>query len=161
TRNNDRGSLWGWGRKGRPVALVELFQDLNDRRKWCFAICNTSGKKVRATRGGAPWWRENESVAVLKDVPDAPEPATEAPRRQRQLKLIAQKSPGHQFWDPNNSRYELRRLDRPLYTYRDEAGGVLEGALFTFANGTNPEINLFVEARSDPRDSKNTKWQFT
>jgi hypothetical protein len=22
TRNNDRGSVWGWGEKGRPVALV-------------------------------------------------------------------------------------------------------------------------------------------
>ncbi|HEY3789461.1 MAG TPA: hypothetical protein VGL71_11430, partial [Urbifossiella sp.] len=27
TRENDRGSLWGWGEKGRPVALLELYQN--------------------------------------------------------------------------------------------------------------------------------------
>src|SRR2546421_500871 len=79
----------------------------------------------------APWWGENSSAAELQDIPSAPVPAAEAPQRQRQMKLLAQKFTGHQFWDPMNTRYELRRLERPLYTYRDEAGGVLEGGLFT------------------------------
>lgn len=161
TRDNDRGSVWGWGRKGRPLALLELWQNVNDRTKWAFAVCNTSGGKLRATRAGAPWWRENDSAAELKDIPGALAPSAEAPQRQRQLKLLAQKFTGHQFWDPNNSRYELRRLERPLYTYRDEAGGVLEGGLFTLANGTNPEIMLFVEARVDPKESRTAVWQYT
>jgi hypothetical protein len=76
------------------------------------------------------------------------------------MKLLAQKFTGHQFWDPNNSRYELRRLERPLHSYRDEAGGILEGGLFTLANGTNPEILFFVEARVDPHDKTKTTWQF-
>jgi hypothetical protein len=84
----------------------------------------------------------------------------EAPLRQRQLKQLAQKFTGHQFWDPNNTRYELRRLERPLYAYQDEAGGVLEGALFTLANGTNPEIPFFVEARVDPKDNSKSTWQY-
>jgi hypothetical protein len=75
------------------------------------------------------------------------------------MKLLAQKFTGHQFWDPNNSRYELRRLERPLSTYRDEEGGILDGGLYTLANGTNPEILIFVEARVDPQ-SKKTMWQF-
>src|SRR5262249_1173545 len=80
--------------------------------------------------------------------------------RQRQLKLLAQNFTGHEFWEPNNSRYDLRRLERPLHTYRDEAGGLLEGSLYTLANGTNPEIALFVEARAQP-DGKAPIWQFT
>jgi hypothetical protein len=161
TRENDRGSVWGWGETGRPVALLELFQNANDRARWVYTVCNTSGGKVRARRGGGPWWGENDSASELKDVPGAPAPAAEAPQRQRQLKLLAQKFTGHEFWDPNNSRYELRRLERPLHTYRDEAGGVLEGGLFTLANGTNPEIMLFVEARADPKDKSKAVWQFT
>jgi hypothetical protein len=161
TRNNDRGSVWGWGRKGRPVALVELFQDTNVRTRWVFALCNTSGGKIRASRAGAPWWRENDSASELKDVPSAGAPAAEAPLRQRQLKLLAQKFTGHQFWDPDNSRYELRLLKRPLCTYRDEPGGVLEGGLFTLANGTNPEILLFIEARVDSKNSSKHVWQYT
>jgi hypothetical protein len=160
TRENDRGSVWGWAENGRPLALFELFQNANDRTKWVYTICNTSGKKLRAKRGGAPWWRENDSASELKDIPGAPAPAAEGTQRQRQLKLLAQKFTGHEFWDPDNSRYELRRLERPLYTYRDEAGGVLEGGLFTLANGTNPEIMLFVEARMDPKDKSKTVWQY-
>lgn len=160
TRANDRGSVWGWGEKGRPVALLELFQGVDDRTKWAFAVCNTSGGKLRASRGGDPWWRENESAAELKDIPGAPAPGADAPQRQRQLKQLAQKFVGHEFWDPNDSRFELRRLERPLHTYRDEEAGVLDGALYTLANGTNPEIVLFVEARANPKEGAKPVWQF-
>ena len=161
TRDNDRGSVWGWGRKGRPVALLELFRGANFRTSWTFAICNTSGGKVRARRADALWWRENDSESELKDIPGAPAPAAEAAVRQRQLKLLAEKFTAHEFWDPNNTRYELRLLKRPLCTYRDEAAGVLDGGLFTLANGTNPEIMLFIEARVDPKNGSKPVWQYT
>jgi hypothetical protein len=73
---------------------------------------------------------------------------------------LAQKLTGHQFWDPNNSRYELRLLKRPLHMYQDEANGILDGGLFTLANGTNPEILVFIEARVDPKQRSKRVWQF-
>jgi hypothetical protein len=161
TRNNDRGSVWGWGRKGRPVALLELFQGENNRTRWAVGICNTSGGKLRARRAGAPWWRANDSAAELKAIPGASAPSAEALVRQRQLKLLAQKFTAHEFWDPDNSRYQLRLLKRPLCTYRDEDRGVLDGGLFILANGTNPEIPLFIEARVDPKNSSKRIWQYT
>jgi hypothetical protein len=160
TRANARGSVWAWGETGRPVALLELFQDAGNRTKWVCSLTNTSGGKLRAKRGGDSWWRENGSDVELKDIPGAPAPAADAPQRQRQLKLLAPHFTGHEFWDPNNSRYELRRLERPLHTYRDETGGLLEGSLYILANGTNPEIALFVEARAQP-GGKAPVWQFT
>jgi hypothetical protein len=160
TRNNDRGGVWGWGPKGRPVALLELFQDTNDRTRWVFAVCNTSGGKLRARRADAPWWRENDSATEVKDIPGAPVPPADTALRQRQLKLLAQKFTGHEFWDPDNTRYELRRLTQPLCTYQDKAGGILDGGLFALANGTNPEIMVFVEARVDPKNSAKPVWQY-
>lgn len=160
TRENDRGSVWGWGEKGRPVALIELYQNVANRAKWVYVVCNTSGGKVRASRGGEAWWRENESATAPKDVPGAPAPADGAAARQRQLKQLVQKFAAHEFWDPNNARFELRRLERPLHAYRDEAAGVLDGALYAMANGTNPELLLFVEARTDPKDKTKSAWQF-
>ena len=160
TRDNDRGSVWGWSDKGRPVATLELWQHVSDRTRWYFCICNTSGGRLRANLDGQPWWRSNDSAVELKDVPGAPVPAAETAQRQLQMKLLAKKFTGHEFWDPNNSRYELRRLERPLYTYKDVEGGVLDGGLYTLANGTNPEIMLFLEARVDPNDDTKTAWQF-
>src|SRR5437763_1863964 len=95
------------------------------------------------------------AIAALSVAP-AGQPAV----RQRQLKALAQKFSGHEVWDPGNTRYDLRRLDRPLHAYRDEAAGLLDGALFALANGTNPEIMLFVEARADPRDATKAAWRF-
>ena len=160
TRGNDRGSVWAWGDTGRPAAVLELYQSVTDRTKWAYAVCNTSGGKVRATIDGRGWWRENESASELNALPGAAVPAADAAGRRRQLKLLAPKFAGHEFWDPDNSRFELRRLDRPLHTYRDDAAGVLDGALYTLANGTNPEILLFVEARAG-KDGADPAWQFT
>jgi hypothetical protein len=160
TRKHTRGSVWAWGMSGRPVALLELWNNGSNRTKWACGLCNTSGGKLRATREGLPWWRENDSAIELKDIPGAPAPAAETALRQRQLKALAQKFTGHEFWDPDNTRYELRRLERPLHTYRDEAAGLLDGALYTLANGTNPEIMLFVEARIDPKNRGKAVWQF-
>jgi hypothetical protein len=140
--------------------LIELWQAVNNRTRWAFCICNTSGGKLRASRAGDPWWGENDSAVELKDVPSAPVPSKDAAQRQRQIKLLAQKFTGHEFWDPDNSRYELRRLERPLHTYKDEENGVLEGGLYILANGTNPEIVLFLEARVDPKDNTKSSWQY-
>jgi hypothetical protein len=151
------GSLWAWGDQGRPVAVLELYQ--NNGGRWNFGIFNTSGGKVRASRDGNPWWSENQSDVIVTDIQRAPAPAAEAPQRQRQLKLLAQKFTGHEV-RPNNSRFELRRLERPVQTYRDADHGLLEGGLFIFAYGTNPELLLFVEARADPKDKSKAVWQF-
>jgi hypothetical protein len=139
---------------------MELYQNTANRTRWVYAICNTSGKKVRARRGGEPWWGENDSASELKDVPASLVPPADPAQRQRQLKALAQRFTGHQFWDPDNSRYELRRLERPLHTYRDDAGGVFDGSLYTLANGTNPEILLFVEARVHPTEGSKAVWQY-
>lgn len=159
TRQHDRGSVWAWCEKGRPVALVKLSQQV-DRSRWQISIMNTSAGKLRASRDNARWWLENESAVELKDIPNAPTPATGTQQRQLQLKQLAAKFIGHEFWDPNNSRYELRRLERPLHTYMDEGVGVQVGALFTLANGTNPEIMLFIEARANPENGAKATWQF-
>jgi hypothetical protein len=160
TRGHTRGSVWAWGEIGRPVALLELWQNGSNRTKWVFGLCNTSGGKLRAKREGDSWWRENDSTVELKEIPGAPAPAADTPQRQRQLKMLAQKFIGHELWEPNNSRYNLRRLERPLHTYRDKVGGLLEGCLYTLANGTNPEIALFIEARTQP-GGRAPVWQFT
>src|SRR5262245_51792057 len=97
---------------------------------------------------------------VYKDVPAAPPVAADPTVRQRQMKLLAQNFAAHEIYNPNDTRYDLRRLDRPLHSYHDEGAGIVEGGLFIFANGTNPEILLFIEARPAKNAAPKAVWQF-
>jgi hypothetical protein len=73
------------------------------------------------------------------------------------MKEIARRFTAHEFWDPDNSRFELRLLVQPVHRYRDERLGILDGAAFVLAHGTNPEAILLVEAhRAQP-----TQWRYS
>jgi hypothetical protein len=74
-------------------------------------------------------------------LPDAKEAV-----RLRQLKELARRFTGHEFWDPDNSKFELRLLVQPVHRYSDPKTGLHDGAAFTLAHGTNPEIVLLIEA---------------
>jgi hypothetical protein len=43
-------------------------------------------------------------------------------------------------------RIELRPLTSPLHRYADPSSGLVDGAVFAFASGTNPEVLLALEA---------------
>jgi hypothetical protein len=59
----------------------------------------------------------------------------------------------------NNSgeRQSLRRLTQPLYRYQSTAPELLDGALFAFTLGTDPEVFLLLEAR---RVGEAFAWQY-
>ncbi len=44
--------------------------------------------------------------------------------------------------------FHLRQLASPLHRYADESAGIVDGAIFAFANGTNPEVLLVLEAQA-------------
>jgi hypothetical protein len=76
-------------------------------------------------------------------------PANSRNRRTAQFRALVRRFDAHEFWDPDNSRYELRLLATPVHRYDDTNAGIIDGAVFVFANGTNPEVLLLLEARED------------
>jgi hypothetical protein len=52
---------------------------------------------------------------------------------------------------------ELRFLPRPLYRYKTERKDLIDGALFAFVQGTDPEVILVLEAAR--RDGK-SEWHY-
>lgn len=57
---------------------------------------------------------------------------------------------------PVEGRIELRLLAQPIYRYE----GSTEGAIFSFANGTNPEVLLILEAARPAEQQVSQGWQF-
>lgn len=146
TRANKDGSVWIWGRAGRPRAVLELYR--NEVGDWVYVFNWLTGDALRAERDGAKWWTPEAPTVEFRRVEESA-PARTANRRSTQLRALARRFGAHEFWDPDNSRYELRLLATPVHRYEDPDDGVIDGAVFAFANGTNPEVLLLLEARND------------
>jgi hypothetical protein len=74
------------------------------------------------------------------------------------MKLLRERFTAHEK-SVIGGRIELRPLTSPLYRYADEGSGLVDGAIFSFANGTNPEVLLVLEAhRSKEKDTG--QWQY-
>jgi hypothetical protein len=154
TRANDSGTIWLWGATGRPLAHLELYRGATG--DWVYVLNNLSGPSLRAERENALWWTPREATLRLEAFPEAPAPAALPAARLTQIRALARRFAAHEFWDPDNSRFELRLLAQPLHRYVDEDHGIRDGAMFAFANGTNPEVLLVIEARA----GEDGGWQY-
>lgn len=148
-RANDKGSVWIWQRAGRPQAVMELYRGA-DGRSWVEVIHSLSADRLEGDFDkNSPRWTPMQPGIEWQMFPNAPVPADGMAVRARQIKELAQRFSAHEFWDPENSRYELRLLIRPVHTYSKPSAGRGDGALFLFCHGTNPEVPLLIEAVDD------------
>ena len=152
------GTMWVWGRTGRPAVIMELWTQVDDRGNWFHVIRSLSTGLVTAEIGGGLRWSPRRPGLELKPLPGAPAPATKKAARLRQMKELARRFSAHQFWDPNNQRSQLRLLPQPIHRYEDPEAGLRDGTLFTFVHGTDTEIVLLIELLS--RDASLPAWHY-
>jgi hypothetical protein len=157
-RAYEDGTVWVWGRVGRPIAILELFRNIHSGPGWALALGSLSTGRVRL-EGQSRWlWAPEGPGLQLKPLAKAPAPAPQPTARLRQMREIAARCTAYEFWDPDNQRSELRLIRQPLRRYDDPQAGLLDGALFLFCHGTNPEVVLLVEAAG--KDGSPTTWQY-
>lgn len=157
TRNNSNGSVWIWGEPGRPAALMELYQPADRPDDWVFVLTSLSREKLLCRRSGKEWWMPASGGLEFQPV-EIDAPTASKAGRLIQMKKLARRFSAHEFWDPNNSRFELRLLASPIHRYDDAAQGLVDAAIFAFSNGTNPEVLLLIEAVSNASGAAG--WQF-
>ena len=68
--------------------------------------------------------------------------------RERTIRTLARRFTARE--DRLGVKAELRLLPRPLYVYADEDRPALDGALFAFVYGTDPELLMQIEAQKKP-----------
>jgi len=162
--NQIRGSVDGatyiWTDRGRPVATVCCYP-------WYDVICDNfqslGRTPIRAERDDKIAWQPQTAGVEFQRVPDAPAPGDTATARLRQMKTLAR---GFRTtllgWAPGDpDREELRLLPQPVYRY--ECGPepeLLDGSLFAFVQGTDPEALLMLEAVPAESDEEQYEWQF-
>jgi hypothetical protein len=148
--NNTRGTLNAltvlYVRKGRPYAVACLFP--YDRGMiHDFQSLAREPDKIVARRGGETVWRPQRAGVEYAPIPDAPAPKGSGPERLRQMKSLAERFESTMLgWRiDTNDQEKLRFLPQPIYRYDPEAGPVVDGAVFAFVQGTDPESLLLIE----------------
>jgi hypothetical protein len=138
------GTIWIWGSKGRPVALLSQNKAYG-QPVWGFELVALSEGVSVVMHDGWKW--SPESALKMTPFVDAPRPADGDGRRLSQMKtLVEQFALVEQYQDQS---IELRLLPRSVHRYEDKRSRLIDGAMFCFAHGTNPEALAVIECREE------------
>jgi hypothetical protein len=140
------GSLWAWRSSGRPIALMTIEWHSIQPETWSFEFISLSTGLVEASDRRLRW-TPRQAGLKFREIPDAPPPASGEAERLRQMKELLKRFSAHEYWNVTRQDYALRLLPRPIDRYADEESGLIDGAIYVFAKGTNPEALVLIEAR--------------
>jgi hypothetical protein len=136
---------------GRPAALGQFF--LNGRKKWVNEFTIIPESDVTILRSGRRFWKPSEYVCKFTDLPRAPLPAAKPILRLAQMRALAADFSVIDYFGSNEVKQDLRLLRQPVSRYAEE-GKILDGAVFIFVLGTDPECCLLLEAYRDDKGSR-------
>jgi hypothetical protein len=158
--NNARGSEDGttllYVFRGRPLATACLYPWDG---KLVHDFESLSRYSIVGKKDGAVIWHPQQSSLSFAPIPEAPVPEATRAQRLRQLKSLAEQFQSVMLgWKADNTdREQLRLLPKPLYRYEPKGGPVIDGAVFAFVMGTDPESLLLIEA---VEHGDKTAWEF-
>ena len=150
------GAIFFWlGADGRPEAAVQAFF-MRSGNRWIHDFSSLSTAPVVARTSDGVAWNPSRGGVEFKPVPGAPRPADAAEPRLRQMRELAQ---GFAISDNfrENGWQSLRPMTRPFARYGKAGTDLIDGAVFCFALGTDPEAYLMLEAREG---KAGPEWQY-
>lgn len=149
------GAIFFWvGDDGRPEAAIQAF--LQRGGAWIHDFSSLSTGPLVAETSRGPAWRPSKGGVEFRPVPEAPKPAASVETRLRQMRDLAQ---GFAVSDNfrENGWQPLRPMPTPFARYGKPGTALVDGAVFCFALGTDPEAYLMLEARPG---RGGPEWQF-
>jgi hypothetical protein len=140
------GAVFLWTVGGRPYAAAQVFQ-LKDGL-WLHEFQSLAPERFQATMSdGSPVWSPARPGIAMKAEAELPVPAKTERLRLTQMRGIVREYAAIDDFEDKKSRWELRLLSEPVFRYASADAGIIDGALFAFAHGTDPEVFVLVEAR--------------
>ncbi len=158
--NNTRGSEDGmtvlYLADGRPEAVCCVYPW---EKSLIHEFDSLSRGTLLAKRDGVVVWSPEKVGLQFQSIPAADAPAEMPAARLRQMKTLASQFSSTMLgWRSDKSDREvLRLLPQPLYRYESKRSDVLDGAVFAFVQGTDPESLLLIEAF---KAGAGFEWQF-
>jgi hypothetical protein len=151
------GDVFIWTDQGRPEAVASIYRFYTPPHHRANEFHSLALGRISGERGGAVVWSPFRPGLELKPIPGAPAPADSAAVRLRQMRALAQEFTGRQTNREGLDR-DMRLLAQPIYRYENTKGDLIDGGLFVFVLGTDPEVFLLIEARR--ASSGAPEWRF-
>jgi hypothetical protein len=153
-----QGNLFVWTRDGRPLVVGCFMRWFSTRSVMQHEFHSLAEEPLKAKFHGDPVWATNQAGLKFADIPGAPAPAAGEAQRLLQLRKLAKEFSATAKYRKAPDDTELRLLTQPLHRYAAPKQGVVNGGLFAFVRGTDPELFVLVEARG--KDTATARWQF-
>jgi hypothetical protein len=152
------GDVYVWTLDGRPEVVASVNSIFTDRRATSSEIQSLSTGQPVLSRDGKVVWEPEPAGVEFKPLPGAPKPGATAAARLIQMRaLAAQFSVVADYGIDKEQKEDLRLMATPVFRYLSAAQDVLDGGLFAFTKGTDPDAFLLIEARGK-KDA--AEWQF-
>jgi hypothetical protein len=159
TGNLSEGCTSVWVRDGIPLAIACSYtwnEQLKDN------LQSLSQQPMSAEKDGQIVWQCNSPGIAYQTLPGEKPPAASSAVRLRQMKALAERFSAKLLgWNSDDSdRETLRMLSRHVFRYEPSKDGeLLDGAMFEFTQGTDPECVLLLEAVA-AKDGKPPSWRY-
>jgi hypothetical protein len=138
-------TLWRLGTAGRPKAIVTLEIYLVDKGSplLTYEFVSLTPQKFDMRIPDGYQWLPHSTLLAMEALDEASPPAATPRARLAQMRDLARRFSAQE--QLNGEKISLRQLAQPIDRYDDANAGILDGAVFVFANGTNPEMGLLLE----------------
>ena len=150
------GDVFVWTSQGRPEVVGSLHKWYSPNHHSAIEFVSLSTARVVAERGGREIWAPSRPGIEMKAIPEAPIPASMPAQRLRQMRELAKDFTGREELYEETER-DMRLLSQPLYRYEGIEAPLIDGRLFAFVQGTDPETLLLIEAR---RVDGKARWEY-
>ncbi|MCI0359298.1 MAG: hypothetical protein L0211_12540, partial [Planctomycetaceae bacterium] len=156
--NPVRGDVYGdvfvWTREGRPEVVAAIFDYRTN--KWIDSELHMlAGGGTVGVRDDRIFWQPDKPGTRFQPIPAAAAPAATAAKRLSQMRSMAREFSVERN-HPEQGKDSLRILSQPIFRYASPALDIVDGAMFVFVEGTDPEAFLLIEATGKEKPT----WQF-
>ena len=151
-RNTADGAVFLWTQAGRPTAMLCTYPHAAALDHEWQSLAETP---LRATYPAGKDWAPAQAGVVFTRLPEAGTPAGSAALRLTQMRRMVGKFTASVHPAPRTS--ELRLLTQPIYRTPAGTPGQIDGAIFAFVQGTDPELLVLFEGR---QDATGTHWYY-
>jgi hypothetical protein len=150
------GDVFVWTANGRAEVVGSLHKWYSPNHHSAIEFVSLSAERVAVDRAGQAIWFPSHPGISMKPISGAPAPASAPAQRLRQMRELAKDFTGHEKLYEETER-EMRLLSQPIYRYADNREPIIDGGLFAFVQGTDPETLLLIEAR---RMEGKPRWEY-